>query len=98
MSSTDELVRELHDRAMISELLLRFARALDERDWAGYAALYADDGVLQLPWGPPRPREGLEQDTEANLGRFHATQHISSGAVASTSGEPWSRCTSWPPA
>ena len=78
MSSTDELVRELHDRAMISELLLRFARALDERDWAGYAALYADDGVLQLPWGPPRPREGLEQDTEANLGRFHATQHISS--------------------
>jgi ketosteroid isomerase-like protein len=85
--TTDELVRELHDRALIGELLLRFARALDERDWEGYAALYADDGVLQLPWGPPRPREGLAQDTEANLGRFHATQHISSNHQIAVEGD-----------
>ena len=76
--TTDDLVRELHDRVMISELLLRFARALDERDWRGYAALYADDGVLQLPWGPPRPKAILSEDTEANLSRFAATHHISS--------------------
>jgi ketosteroid isomerase-like protein len=87
MATTDELVRELHDRALIGDLLLRFARALDERDWAGYAALYAEDGVLQLPWGPPRPRDGLEQDTEANLGRFHATQHISSNHQIAVAGD-----------
>ena len=85
--STDQLVRELHDRALISDLLLRFARALDERDWEGYAGLYADDGVLQLPWGPPRPRAGLAEDTEANLGRFHATQHISSNHQITLEGD-----------
>jgi ketosteroid isomerase-like protein len=86
-SSIDDLVRELHDRAMISELLLRFARALDERDWEGYAALYADDGVLQLPWGPPRPKGILADDTEANLGRFAATQHISSNHQIAIDGD-----------
>jgi ketosteroid isomerase-like protein len=87
MSSTDDLVRELYDRAMISELLLRFARALDERDWEGYAALYAEDGVLQLPWGPPRPKAILRDDTEANLGRFPATQHISANHQISIDGD-----------
>jgi len=85
--ATDALVRELHDRALISELLLRFARALDERDWEGYAALYTDDGVLQLPWGPPRPRQGLAEDTEANLGRFQATQHFSSNHQVAVDGD-----------
>jgi len=86
-ASTEDLVRELHDRAMISELLLRFARALDERDWEGYAALYADDGVLELPWGPPRPKAILAEDTEANLGRFAATHHISSKHQISLDGD-----------
>ncbi len=38
----------LIDRAAISDLLIDFARALDDKDWAGYAANYTDDGVLAI--------------------------------------------------
>jgi len=75
--SGDEAVQWLTDRALVGDLLMRFARALDEKDWAGYAALYAEDGVLHLPWGEPHPQAILRESTEANLGRFHATHHIS---------------------
>ena len=45
----EEKVQWLVDRALISELLHSFARALDTRDWAGYAGNYTDDGWLELP-------------------------------------------------
>jgi hypothetical protein len=41
-------LRWLVDRAAISDLLIDFARALDDKDWEGYAANFAEDGVLAL--------------------------------------------------
>lgn len=38
----------LVDRACISDLLVEFARALDERDWDAYAATYVEDAVLEI--------------------------------------------------
>ena len=51
MNMTDsETLAWLRDRAQISDLLYRFAHLLDTKQWASYIALYAPDGVLELPW------------------------------------------------
>jgi hypothetical protein len=81
-TSLEEQVQWLVDRASISDLLFRFARALDTRDFGTYAALYAAEGVLELP----DPRTGsyfsLSQSELAaavpkSLGRYSATHHLS---------------------
>jgi uncharacterized protein (TIGR02246 family) len=42
-------VRELEDQEEIHALLLAYRRALDDRDFRGYAALFAEDGVFTGP-------------------------------------------------
>jgi 3-phenylpropionate/cinnamic acid dioxygenase small subunit len=73
----EEQVQWLVDRAQISDLLHAFARALDTKDWQAYADTYADDGVVELPWATV-PRGELADFVSRDLGRFHATHHISS--------------------
>jgi 3-phenylpropionate/cinnamic acid dioxygenase small subunit len=73
----EEQVQWLVDRAQISDLLHDFARALDTRDWEAYAATYAEDGVLELPWAT-LGRDELVAFVSGDAGRFHATHHISS--------------------
>jgi hypothetical protein len=55
----DGQVRWLVDRACISDLLLDFARRIDERDQAGYTANFAVDAVLELPFGKFEGRETI---------------------------------------
>jgi 3-phenylpropionate/cinnamic acid dioxygenase small subunit len=73
----EEQVRWLVDRARISDLLHAFARALDTKDWEAYAAMYAESGVLELPWATVGRAE-LAGFVSQDLGRFHATHHLSS--------------------
>ena len=76
----------LVDRAHIGDLLVEFARALDERDWAAYAATYTDDGVfeIQAPDGRTVARiEGRDTiaavtESPAALGGYAGTWHGSS--------------------
>lgn len=68
-------------------MLFRFAAALDAKDWEGYAALYADDGVLELPWGEVVTKDKLVVSTSHNLGRFQATQHISTNHEVEVDGD-----------
>ncbi len=70
-------MRLLLDRTEISDLLVGFARCLDERDFAGYAALFTDDCRLRLPGAEHHGREGLAEFVAADLGRYHRTQHLS---------------------
>jgi 3-phenylpropionate/cinnamic acid dioxygenase small subunit len=65
------------DEAEILSLLLSYARALDTKDWRGYAALYGPGAELVLPWGDPVPRARIAADTEQKLGGFAATHHMS---------------------
>lgn len=82
----DTQVQWLCDRALISDLLFAFARALDTKDWQAYASNFAADGTLELPWpaadgdGPAghRGREGMADYVSKGLGQFIQTQHISS--------------------
>lgn len=69
----------LVDRAAVSDLLNDFARALDDRDWEGYAANYTEDGVLDIaPTIRHEGREGMAEFVAASLGRYAATHHLSS--------------------
>jgi len=87
-------VRTLCDRAAISDALIAFARAVDTKDWPGYADLYTEDGVLELPFlnpdGTPGGhvgRAGLAQFVEAGLGGFKATHHLSGNHQITIDGE-----------
>ncbi len=71
-------LRWLVARSQISDLLVEFARSLDERDWDANTALYVPDGVFTA--GPLR-LEGHAQlrrtGTAEGLGRYPSTWHLS---------------------
>ena len=75
-------------RSELSDLVHRYALLVDDRDWAGVAALFTEDGVLVSPQ-PPRT---LEPDVElrgrediraalTNLERMVRTVHEVFGEV-----------------
>jgi ketosteroid isomerase-like protein len=81
-------LRWLVDRAAISDLLVDFARALDDQDWQGYAANYAADGVLAIsPTISHTGREGLAEFVAAGLGRYAGTHHLSANHAISVDGD-----------
>lgn len=85
-------MRWLVDRAEIGELLLRFARALDSRDFDGYVALYASEGTLELPdplTGKPFTlrRDELLQALPRSIGRYAATHHLSANHQIEVQGD-----------
>ncbi len=78
----------LVDRAAISDLLVDFARALDDRDWAGYAANYAEDGVLAIsPTIAHAGRPGMAEFVAAGLGRYAGTHHLSANHAITVDGD-----------
>lgn len=84
---TDQL-RWLVDRAAISDLLVDFARAVDDRDWEGYAANYADDGVLAIsPTIEHRGRAGMAEFVAGSLGRYAGTHHLSTNHAITVDGD-----------
>ena len=78
----------LTDRAAISDLLIDFARALDDQDWEGYAANYTEDGVLAIsPTIAHTGRAGLADFVAASLGRYAGTHHVSSNHAIAVDGD-----------
>jgi uncharacterized protein (TIGR02246 family) len=78
----------LVDRAAISDLLIDFARALDDRDWEGYAANYTEDGVLVIMGKTIHiGREGMAENTSAGLGRYAGTHHLSANHAITIDGD-----------
>jgi len=79
----------LVDRAQISDLLVEFARALDERDWDEYAALYVPDGVLSAD--DKFRLEGRDQlataGSDRQLGQYNGTWHLSSNHAIEIDGD-----------
>lgn len=85
-SAREEWIARFLDRTAVSDLLLDFARRLDEKDWDGYASNFTEDGVLELPW-KRQGRQGLAEHVAADLSRFHATQHYSTNHVIDIEGD-----------
>ncbi|MFJ4620714.1 nuclear transport factor 2 family protein [Streptomyces sp. NPDC088812] len=81
-------LRWLVDRAAISDLLIDFARALDDKDWEGYAANYAEDGVLAIsPTVAHTGRAGLAEFVAGSLGRYAGTHHLSTNHAIAIDGD-----------
>jgi uncharacterized protein (TIGR02246 family) len=78
--STDaELLRMLLDEREIRNVLIAIARTVDQKDFDGTAALYAQDGELVTPWGSHRGRDGLAEYIRGDLGGFPGLHHVSAG-------------------
>lgn len=84
-----EQLQWLVDRAEIGDLLIDFARALDERDWDGYAANYADDGELDIsPVIRHKGRAGLAEFVAAGLSQYPGgTHHVSTNHAIDVRGD-----------
>lgn len=70
-----EVSRHL-EAGKISDVLVRFARYLDERNWRAYADLYTEDCVLNTSAATHRGRAGLAEFVERDLGGYTATHHV----------------------
>jgi ketosteroid isomerase-like protein len=79
----------LVDRAQISDLLVEFARTLDERDWDAHVALYAPEGVFMVEDG--FRLEGHDElrrtGTADGLARYRGTWHLSANHAISIDGD-----------
>jgi len=90
-----EKVQWLVDRALISELLYSFARALDTKDVDGYVSNYAKDGVLELPDPTSTtgetlivPRSRMAEFVRNGIVKaYSATHHISANHQITISGD-----------
>lgn len=86
MTSLEENVQTLVDRAEIHDLLLAYARCADTKDWAGFADLFADDGHIILPFGKLEKAD-MARATAAVLSPFEETQHLFSNISIAIDGD-----------
>ena len=79
----------LVDRAEISDLLVEFARSLDEQDWDTNTALYTPDGVFSA--GPAFTLRGHAElsrtGTADGLARYRGTWHLSANHAIDVDGD-----------
>jgi ketosteroid isomerase-like protein len=69
MMTTDTgRLQVLEDRAEIAQIFVDYARCLDGGDHAGYAALFAGDGILLAALGEAVGPEAIEAVLDATLG------------------------------
>lgn len=85
--TSDTEVKRLLDRAEITDLLYKFAHALDTKQWARQRECYAEDGVLELPWATITRQQMEEAGAPKGLVRFHSTHHIISNPMIEVDGD-----------
>lgn len=49
MPNTEHIIRELLDREQLKELRAKYFRCLDLRDLEGFASVFTEDAVLEVP-------------------------------------------------
>ncbi|MPR00029.1 nuclear transport factor 2 family protein [Modestobacter sp. I12A-02628] len=85
-----EQLQWLVDRAAISDLLVEFARTLDEKDFEANTALYLPDGTFTVE-GAPFVLVGHEQlmrtGSPTGLAKWHATWHLSANHAIHVDGD-----------
>jgi uncharacterized protein (TIGR02246 family) len=81
-----EQLRWLVDRAAIGDLLVEYARCVDQRDWRGFAALYRRDAVLEVAGTRREGTEAIERAAEL-LVDYANTQHVSTNHAINIDGD-----------
>lgn len=97
--SIDERIRRLVDRSDISDVVVRFATAIDTHDWTLFRTCFADTieaDLTELLDVPVRrmPAEEWVAFVASEQDGFVATQHISTNHVVNIAGDD-ATCTSY---
>lgn len=87
---TERLIRELHDRALIRELLIRYGRAVDRRDIDAVAACFTPDAEYEGSLGKGTVNHMLEALRET-MQRYEKTMHLLGTQVIEVKGDT-ARC------
>ena len=70
-------LEQLNDRIEIEELLARYSRALDHRQWADLEAIFTADGEFDAGGlGHPHGPAAIRAMIEGTIGGLDATQHL----------------------
>jgi hypothetical protein len=84
-NNLEQRVRQLEDRNAISEVVIRYAMAVDQADWELYATCFTDKVHIDFSAaGMPAadlPREQFIAFASEGLGGFTARQHLSPNHV-----------------
>ena len=86
MSDLNSEIQTMLDEHKVTKRIIEFAKCLDEKNFVGYANLYAEDGELKHPWGGHKGRAGLAEYVEHDLGKYVATQHMSGSQFVEING------------
>lgn len=80
-------LRELSDRAELTDLVSRQGRWLDERLFDDSAAVFTDDATARTPGGQVEGIEALTAQARRNHIRFARTQHVTSNILIDLDGD-----------
>ena len=69
VAALEKRVQQLQDEQAIREVVVRYGEYLDARDYAGYASLFASDGVWTGGFGSFTGPAAIEEMLEKNLGK-----------------------------
>jgi uncharacterized protein (TIGR02246 family) len=69
MARLQQRVQQLEDQEQIREVLVAYGECLDSRDYAGYASLFARDGVWTGGFGSAKGPAEIQAMLEKNLGK-----------------------------
>ena len=86
---TDE-VQELRDRLDVSDMITRYAFALDRREWDDFDAIFADEIYMEMPHVPSGATVSLadfKQTVVDVVGGFDATHHPIANHLVTISGD-----------
>ncbi len=73
----ERTLQRLSDEADIRELMLAFARGLDDREWDAYASTFAEDGEFEIMGQRRVGRSEIASGPARDLMKFDRTQHYS---------------------
>lgn len=71
-AALEKRVQRLEDEKQIREVVIRYGEYLDARDYAGYASLFAKDGVWTGGFGSATGPAAIQAMLEKNLGKPEA--------------------------
>jgi len=93
VAGLEKRVQQLQDEQAIREVTIRYGEYLDARDYAGYAALFAKDGVWTGGFGSATGPAAIQELLEKNLGKPEpgfinkANFHLMTTAVVEVDGD-----------
>jgi uncharacterized protein (TIGR02246 family) len=61
MDALEARLRRVEDREAIQLLFMRYRQCLDEKDFSGYAGLFAEDGEFVAAGGTAKGRQGIQE-------------------------------------